>query len=241
MGKSIKIKYSGCVYSSKNEFYKKLNLDKDLIRQRVEKLGWPLKKAVETPKVHNYKRKLYKLKGKKIIVKEEAKKLGLSYKAVISRLASRRGNRSLEQALGLETFDRGKGPYQIKIGKKLYNLKKACKILGLKYGRTIDVVGEWGIPFDIYFRQLKKQKFKCYICKKKSSSKRQLVVDHNHKNNVIRGLICPYCNFVIGNAKDDIKILKNCIKYLKNYPFKKFNLKVTEKALKNIIKKRKYD
>jgi len=42
-------------------------------------------------------------------------------------------------------------------------------------------------------------------------------VDHNHKTNCVRGILCRHCNHLIGNARDDIKILLSAIKYLEQW------------------------
>lgn len=57
-----------------------------------------------------------------------------------------------------------------------------------------------------------KYKNKCAICQQKFL---KLCLDHCHKTNKIRGMLCPKCNTMLGFAKDDIKILQNAIKYLK--------------------------
>lgn len=68
----------------------------------------------------------------------------------------------------------------------------------------------------IYQRMLKKQNYRCIICKKhKNKQKRRLSVDHDHQTGKIRGLLCDNCNLIIGYAKENIMILKNIIEYLK--------------------------
>lgn len=42
-------------------------------------------------------------------------------------------------------------------------------------------------------------------------------VDHCHRTNKVRGLLCSRCNRTLGNADDDISRLKSCIKYLETY------------------------
>jgi len=44
-----------------------------------------------------------------------------------------------------------------------------------------------------------------------------LSVDHNHETSVVRGLLCHFCNMMLGMAKDNPKILTNAAKYLKEY------------------------
>lgn len=54
---------------------------------------------------------------------------------------------------------------------------------------------KYGITLDQYNTKLQEQNDSCALCgKHKSHFKRALAVDHNHKTNVVRGLVCFYCN-----------------------------------------------
>lgn len=44
-----------------------------------------------------------------------------------------------------------------------------------------------------------------------------LCVDHDHKTNKFRGLVCGRCNQGLGHFQDNIEILKLAIKYLKKH------------------------
>lgn len=78
--------------------------------------------------------------------------------------------------------------------------------LKYKYGITLD-------DYDIYF---KLQKGRCGICKtKKLCRNGRFYVDHNHKTNEFRGLLCNKCNVLLGMINDRIKLLKRAIRYLK--------------------------
>lgn len=68
----------------------------------------------------------------------------------------------------------------------------------------------------ILWRQLfDKQEGCCAICEKHQANLKQTMnVDHNHKTDRIRGLLCHNCNLLLGFAEENIKILKNAIKYL---------------------------
>jgi hypothetical protein len=69
------------------------------------------------------------------------------------------------------------------------------------------------------------QSDKCKICDKKISftgqtkkgdnEKDSAVLDHCHKTNKIRGVICQPCNRALGLFKDSQVILESAIKYLK--------------------------
>lgn len=60
-----------------------------------------------------------------------------------------------------------------------------------------------------------KQNGKCAICGEIPITKRSLHVDHCHKTNSVRGLLCHGCNTGIGALKEDAGILLNAIKYLR--------------------------
>lgn len=68
-----------------------------------------------------------------------------------------------------------------------------------------------------------KQNCKCSICSKELNKNRNtekdksddLCIDHNHITGSIRGLLCRDCNLAIGMFKDNIELLNNAIKYLK--------------------------
>jgi hypothetical protein len=65
---------------------------------------------------------------------------------------------------------------------------------------------------------LKKQNNKCYICNRPDSEQtRSLHIDHDHKTGKVRALLCHHCNTTIGSLKENTKVLKNIINYLKEY------------------------
>lgn len=74
---------------------------------------------------------------------------------------------------------------------------------------------KYGISLEDYNKLLKDQNEKCAICYGKPEYK--LYVDHDHKTGLVRGLLCHWCNFAIGLARDSSSILKNAIKYLDKY------------------------
>ncbi len=58
----------------------------------------------------------------------------------------------------------------------------------------------------------KQQQYKCLICRQV----KELVIDHNHETNVVRGLLCGLCNQGLGFFNDNGDYLKGAIKYLRN-------------------------
>jgi hypothetical protein len=57
----------------------------------------------------------------------------------------------------------------------------------------------------------------CAICFKTCISGRRLAVDHNHKTNKNRGLLCSNCNIGLGHLQEDIRILNSMIEYIKKH------------------------
>lgn len=66
---------------------------------------------------------------------------------------------------------------------------------------------------------LQRQNGVCAICKtfKLRANDAHLCIDHSHKTNKVRGLLCSNCNSAIGKLNDDINLLKNAIEYLESY------------------------
>lgn len=78
---------------------------------------------------------------------------------------------------------------------------------------------KYDMDYDDYKEMLNSQSGKCLICGSTgdlSKPYRPLMIDHNHITGNVRGLLCQHCNFLIGQAKDDIDILKSAIKYLED-------------------------
>lgn len=73
---------------------------------------------------------------------------------------------------------------------------------------------KFGLEMDDYEKLLKKQRGRCAICRKPEIGKR-LAIDHCHKTNVVRGLLCSKCNRGLGHFDDNLKYLTKAVEYLK--------------------------
>lgn len=75
----------------------------------------------------------------------------------------------------------------------------------------------YNLSLEDFDNLLKKQNDSCAICKIKNNGNKRIFpfVDHCHKTNKIRGILCINCNQALGKFKDNIQFLKNAIKYLK--------------------------
>lgn len=75
----------------------------------------------------------------------------------------------------------------------------------------------YGITSEERIEIQKKQNNQCAICEKNFVEKRYIFLDHDHKTGKIRELLCRECNFILGYANDNTKILQSSIRYLQKH------------------------
>jgi hypothetical protein len=86
----------------------------------------------------------------------------------------------------------------------------------VSYNQDYHCRKKYGISFTEKLEMLTAQGGMCSICKtKKPGTKHEWVVDHDHKTNAVRQILCHPCNLLLGAARDDITILQRAIDYLK--------------------------
>lgn len=73
---------------------------------------------------------------------------------------------------------------------------------------------KYGITEKEYQQMLLQQGMTCAACSTAPTKNKSLCVDHNHKTGKVRGLLCSFCNLVVGWVKDDPTILRHIITYL---------------------------
>jgi len=71
---------------------------------------------------------------------------------------------------------------------------------------------EYGLTEEQYNSMILSQNNMCAICNKPSD--KTLHIDHDHKTNKVRGLLCSNCNTGIGLFKENVESFANAIKYL---------------------------
>ncbi len=95
-----------------------------------------------------------------------------------------------------------------------------------KYGALLSlkkVCEARGITIEDYHKMVEKQNNKCAICHQYETRKNgkgngevlRLSIDHCHKTNKVRGLLCHACNTAIGKFKDNTINLYRAIRYIK--------------------------
>lgn len=79
------------------------------------------------------------------------------------------------------------------------------------------IKSRYGLTEDQYKELVKHQNNCCAICGIDSPTKKGWCVDHCHKTNKVRGILCSNCNSLLGFAKENIKTLEFSILYIKKY------------------------
>lgn len=87
---------------------------------------------------------------------------------------------------------------------------------GLRWRKNGNLKRTYGITLDEFETKLKEQNGVCAICKTKTEEK-HLAVDHCHRSNKIRALLCGKCNRGIGMFKDDVVLMQKAIDYLNHW------------------------
>lgn len=77
--------------------------------------------------------------------------------------------------------------------------------------RSIKVKAVYGITKEEFVALTEKYQGKCGIC----SMEAKLHIDHDHKTNKVRGLLCGKCNKAIGLFDEDMDKMNKAVKYLK--------------------------
>jgi hypothetical protein len=85
----------------------------------------------------------------------------------------------------------------------------------------------YGIDTQEYRQMLLDQKGRCAICGK-LPSKRRLFIDHDHKTNRVRALICEPCNIKLG-VYEKTEWMKSALAYLADPPMNKVTAMREEK------------
>lgn len=81
--------------------------------------------------------------------------------------------------------------------------------------KKYNLLRKFNLNLTNYNEMLKKQNNVCKICLQHEKNNRNLAVDHCHKTNKIRGLLCTQCNTGLGLFNDNIDTMLKAINYLK--------------------------
>ena len=110
--------------------------------------------------------------------------------------------------------------------KYTYTLKSICNPCNVKISLKCDdpvrrknnyYLREYGLTTKDVDAMRAKQNFCCAVCgiHETKATNGSLHVDHAHDTGKVRGLLCLFCNTVLGKVNDDPVILEKMIGYLK--------------------------
>ncbi len=81
-----------------------------------------------------------------------------------------------------------------------------------------NLLDKYGITRLDFLRMRADQNECCYICGIHYTKRpKGLLVDHNHTTGKVRKLLCNQCNSILGYSYENIEVLENAIKYLKEH------------------------
>lgn len=92
--------------------------------------------------------------------------------------------------------------------------KECSRLNKRKNGRKADLKKRYNLSTEEYEYISFKQGHVCAICNEQSQNGKKLCVDHDHKTNAIRGLLCNNCNTSLGLLKDDPELVIRAYNYL---------------------------
>jgi hypothetical protein len=72
----------------------------------------------------------------------------------------------------------------------------------------------YNISLDQYEKKLEEQGGICCLCGCKEKAKKSLSVDHDHKTDQIRGLLCMWCNTKLGTVESKLWWYIRAVDYL---------------------------
>ena len=91
------------------------------------------------------------------------------------------------------------------------------RILSYRRHQLKKALSRNGMTHSEYERMLAEQGGLCAICYGPPLGKTRLSIDHDHKSNRVRGLLCDSCNRAIGYFKDDADRAIRAANYLKKH------------------------
>jgi hypothetical protein len=92
---------------------------------------------------------------------------------------------------------------------------KKYRLNNREKNRIIWLKSAYGLSLEQYNSMLSSQGDRCAVCGlPKSESKINFSVDHDHKTERVRGILCHYCNTALGLLRDSIETVDNLHKYL---------------------------
>jgi Recombination endonuclease VII len=72
-----------------------------------------------------------------------------------------------------------------------------------RYSRHAAYMKRYGIDIETYERMMEEQNHRCKLCGRQRDKRKRLAVDHDHATGRVRGLLCTFCNLMVGRIDAD--------------------------------------
>jgi hypothetical protein len=129
--------------------------------------------------------------------------------------------RNPERARELKRQWRAKNREKVRASAKRWREKSNYRSSPARVAQSLkDWLKTYGLTVSAYHDLVAAQSGRCAICEATSSGRRgsqRLLVDHCHATGVVRGLLCFFCNTLLGNAKDSPDRLRVAAAYLERW------------------------
>ena len=91
-----------------------------------------------------------------------------------------------------------------------------------KLAKRRNVLRKYGLTLEEYQNKWNSQQGVCAVCKQPETRiihgvTSMLAVDHCHKTNKVRDLLCDRCNRALGTVDDNLDLLHSLTSYLENH------------------------
>lgn len=100
---------------------------------------------------------------------------------------------------------------------KGYTKKFRSQEKNKKAERSARYKQKYGITLEEYEVLLAQQNNKCFICGIEHSNNKPLYVDHCHKTETVRKLLCQHCNSGLGMFRDNPELLIKAADYIRKH------------------------
>ncbi len=97
------------------------------------------------------------------------------------------------------------------------NSEKILKYQRGKVQRNYNLKYNYGITLDDFERMIAEQNNRCFLCDREFGPRRTPVVDHCHKTEKVRRILCRQCNAALGVFGDDPFMLSKAAKYIESF------------------------
>lgn len=86
-----------------------------------------------------------------------------------------------------------------------------------KSGRRPRHLRIYGLTEESFQQIFSSQRGRCKVCQKSIGGSIKFHIDHCHKTGVVRGILCPTCNFGLGSFHDSPEKLRAAADYLETF------------------------